>query len=50
VLSDEVLFGRLVKGGRVQVDLDGEKLTFIYPESLAPPAEAKPEDEPASVK
>jgi ATP-dependent Clp protease ATP-binding subunit ClpA len=50
VLADEVLFGRLVKGGRVQVDLDGEKLTFIYPESLAPPAEAKPEDEPASVK
>ncbi|MEW6107663.1 MAG: ATP-dependent Clp protease ATP-binding subunit ClpA [Nitrospirota bacterium] len=30
VLSDEVLFGRLSKGGRVSIDLDGERLTFNY--------------------
>jgi ATP-dependent Clp protease ATP-binding subunit ClpA len=50
VLADEVLFGRLVKGGRVQVELEDDKLTFNYPESPAPPTEAKPDDEPANVK
>ena len=50
VLADEVLFGRLLKGGRVQVDLEDDKLTFTYPESLAPPIEAKPDDEPVNVK
>ncbi len=30
VLSDEVLFGKLVKGGKVYIDLDGDKLIFQY--------------------
>jgi len=29
-LSDEILFGRLVKGGEVLVDLENDKLTFSY--------------------
>jgi ATP-dependent Clp protease ATP-binding subunit ClpA len=31
-LSNEILFGCLQKGGRVKVDLSGEKLTFAYGE------------------
>jgi ATP-dependent Clp protease ATP-binding subunit ClpA len=31
VLSEEVLFGRLIKGGNVYIDVDNEKLTFNYP-------------------
>src|ERR1700722_8140662 len=51
VLADEVLFGRLVKGGRVQVDLDGDKLAFAYPESvMTAPPEIDLEKEPATVK
>jgi ATP-dependent Clp protease ATP-binding subunit ClpA len=36
-LSDEVLFGRLVKGGRVRVDAaaEGEGFTFEYPDADA---------------
>ncbi len=30
VLSEEVLFGRLRKGGRVSIDLAGDKLSFVY--------------------
>src|SRR5579863_1605623 len=30
VLADEVLFGKLTKGGRAIADLDGDKLTFSY--------------------
>ena len=29
-LADELLFGRLAKGGAVRVDLDGDQLTFAY--------------------
>jgi ATP-dependent Clp protease ATP-binding subunit ClpA len=29
-LADEILFGRLVKGGKVEIDLADEKLTFDY--------------------
>jgi ATP-dependent Clp protease ATP-binding subunit ClpA len=32
VLSDEVLFGRLKKGGNVSIGLKEEKLTFDYSE------------------
>jgi ATP-dependent Clp protease ATP-binding subunit ClpA len=32
-LADEVLFGRLTKGGRVTVDLDGDRLSFSYAEA-----------------
>ncbi len=32
-LADEVLFGRLTKGGRVTVDLDGDRLSFSYAET-----------------
>ena len=35
-LADELLFGRLAKGGTVKVDLDGDKLTFDYAGSAAP--------------
>jgi ATP-dependent Clp protease ATP-binding subunit ClpA len=30
VLSEEVLFGRLTKGGNVFIDLEGERLSFTY--------------------
>jgi len=32
-LSDEILFGRLTKGGRVRVDADPDGFGFSYPES-----------------
>ncbi|HLW72043.1 MAG TPA: ATP-dependent Clp protease ATP-binding subunit ClpA [Candidatus Binataceae bacterium] len=42
VLADEVLFGKLAKGGKVIVDLADDKLTFSYPgaEVAVPPASA----------
>jgi len=48
LLADDVLFGRLTKGGRVVVDLDGDKLSFTYPavERTEPPQTAPPEDAP----
>jgi ATP-dependent Clp protease ATP-binding subunit ClpA len=33
VLADEVLFGKLTKGGEVAIDLDGDKLSFSYAET-----------------
>ncbi|NNK02132.1 MAG: AAA domain-containing protein, partial [Desulfatitalea sp.] len=30
VLADQILFGKLEKGGKVTIDRDGEKLTFCY--------------------
>lgn len=39
VLADELLFGRLAKGGKVVVDLEKDKLSFTYPGS---PAELPP--------
>ena len=33
VLSEEVLFGRLSKGGKVSIDVDKDKLTFNYSHS-----------------
>ncbi len=30
ILSEEILFGRLFKGGNVQIDLDDDKLSFDY--------------------
>ena len=48
VLADEVLFGRLAKGGgRVEVDLVDGKLAFAYPQS--PAATAPPAEEPGDV-
>jgi len=35
-LADELLFGRLAKGGRVTVGLDGETLTFTFADLPAP--------------
>ena len=32
-LADEILFGRLAKGGRVQVDADPDGFSFSYPET-----------------
>jgi len=42
VLADEVLFGRLAKGGKVNVDLAADKLTFAYSEAPAAIAPAAP--------
>ncbi len=42
-LAEELLFGRLVKGGAVKVGLKDGALTFDYVEA-APPALPKPED------
>ena len=36
MLADELLFGRLAKGGKVIVDLAEGKLTFAYSETQAP--------------
>jgi ATP-dependent Clp protease ATP-binding subunit ClpA len=30
VLSEEVLFGKLIKGGKVHVDVNNDKITFDY--------------------
>jgi ATP-dependent Clp protease ATP-binding subunit ClpA len=30
VLADEILFGKLEKGGRVELDMKGEDLVFAY--------------------
>jgi ATP-dependent Clp protease ATP-binding subunit ClpA len=43
-LADELLFGRLVNGGRVTVDLDEKDSVFLeFPESDATPPTAPPE-------
>jgi len=48
-LTDEVLFGRLARGGRVRVDAaeDGERLTFSYPDD-ADPADGSAEGQGAA--
>jgi ATP-dependent Clp protease ATP-binding subunit ClpA len=38
VLADEVLFGKLTKGGKVGVNLKDGSLVFTYPEALTPAA------------
>jgi len=35
-LTDEILFGRLEKGGNVTITLDGEKLAFVIDPTAAP--------------
>jgi ATP-dependent Clp protease ATP-binding subunit ClpA len=35
-LSDEILFGRLAKGGELQLEMDGEKIVFQIPEAVGP--------------
>jgi ATP-dependent Clp protease ATP-binding subunit ClpA len=37
-LTDEILFGRLEKGGNVTITLDGEKLAFVIDPAPAPAA------------
>jgi ATP-dependent Clp protease ATP-binding subunit ClpA len=44
-LAEELLFGRLVKGGAVKVTLKDNKLNFEIVEANAPAAMAKPEGE-----
>src|SRR6266852_3176627 len=36
VLADEVLFGKLAKGGKVHIDVADDKLAFTYSETPAP--------------
>jgi len=50
-LAEELLFGRLAKGGVVRVDVEAEKLVFTYPEppadqlrALPPPGDDDPPD------
>jgi ATP-dependent Clp protease ATP-binding subunit ClpA len=38
-LTDEILFGRLEKGGNVTIALEGEKLTFVIEPTAAPAPE-----------
>jgi ATP-dependent Clp protease ATP-binding subunit ClpA len=38
-LTDELLFGSLIDGGSVQVDLDGEELKFKYEKATVTKAE-----------
>ncbi len=40
-LSEELLFGRLTKGGNVKVGLKDDKLTFTYPKPKAKPSGKK---------
>ncbi len=44
-LAEELLFGKLVRGGSVKVALKDGKLEFEYTEALQPPELAKPEGE-----
>ena len=44
-LAEELLFGKLVKGGSVKVTLKDDKLAFEYTEAVPPPVVAKPEGE-----
>ena len=44
-LAEELLFGKLVKGGSVKVTLKDDKLAFDYIEAVQPPVVAKPEGE-----
>jgi ATP-dependent Clp protease ATP-binding subunit ClpA len=50
-LADEILFGRLEHGGRVQVDVDEDKLTFRFPDrEIEGPIEGESKDkEPVKV-
>ena len=51
-LAEELLFGKLVKGGTVKVSVTNEKLSFTFEEATAPPPRATPEepDEPDAPK
>ncbi len=44
-LAEELLFGRLVRGGSVKVTLTDGKLAFDIVEASSPPAPAKPDEE-----
>ena len=44
-LAEELLFGKLVKGGSVKVTLKDDKLVFEIIEAAAPPTPPKPEGE-----
>ncbi len=46
-LAEELLFGRLAKGGSVEVDVGEDGLTFAYPEP--PPAKKARKKEPAAL-
>jgi ATP-dependent Clp protease ATP-binding subunit ClpA len=41
-LADDILFGRLAKGGHVKVGLKDGKLTFEFDEKTAPPVASGP--------
>jgi hypothetical protein len=43
-LADEILFGKLTRGGHVRVTLKDGKLVFDFDETAAAPAAAESED------
>src|SRR5476649_1443528 len=45
-LAEELLFGRLSKGGLVRLDVKDDKIVFEYPEIKPPPAKAPVTPEP----
>jgi ATP-dependent Clp protease ATP-binding subunit ClpA len=44
-LAEELLFGRLAKGGLVRVDVADDKLTFVYPDAPKGKKAAAEDDE-----
>ncbi len=49
-LADELLFGKLAKGGKVMVGVEDKKLTFAYLEGKSTAKKAKPKKLPAPVE
>jgi len=49
-LAEELLFGKLVKGGVVKVSVKDNKLDFAFEEAAAPPAPPAAPDEPDAPK
>ena len=47
-LADEILFGRLMRGGHVNVVLREGKIAFEIDQASAPPAKAKDEEAEAA--
>ena len=45
-LADDILFGRLAKGGQVEADLEGEAVTFRFPLPVGPETSDGPEAGP----
>ena len=49
-LAEELLFGKLAKGGLVMVDIEDEKPVFTYPKPKGGPGKGKGKKKPAYVE